>query len=261
MKTGDIINWYPGHMKKVSNKLLEIVKQIDIIIELVDARAPNSTRNLFFKKIIKNKIHILVYMKSDLADLSKIKISNNINLVSIKKKKSIDNLVNKIIHFSKNKITKVLIVGIPNVGKSSLINSILNKKVVKSFNKPGVTRGFQWLNFNNKFYLLDTPGVLPIKYSNSNYNIAILNGIKEKLIPVIDLSEYAYSYITNYYPDLYKNRYKEIKNNSNDSFKYISEIRGIKNDKSLNFESSRIIFLNDIKNGKLGKLFLEINQL
>ena len=265
MKTGNIINWYPGHMKKASDKLLEVIKQIDIVVELVDARAPISTRNIFFKKNIKNKIHILVYMKSDLADLNKIKTDNkninNIIFVSIKNKKSVNNLIKKIIYFSKGKITKVLIVGIPNVGKSSLINSILNKKAVKSENKPGVTKNFQWLNFNDKFYLLDTPGILPIKYDNSNYNIAILNGIKEKLIPIIDLSEYAYSYIIKYYSDLYKKRYKEIKNNSNDSFKYISELRGIKNDKSLNFESSRIIFLNDIKNGKLGRLFLEIETI
>lgn len=258
MKTGNIINWYPGHMKKTSDKLMEVVKQIDIVVELVDARAPNSTRNLFFKEIIKNKIHILVYMKSDLADLDKIKLNDDIFLVSIKNKKSVNNLIKKIICFSKNKITKVLIVGIPNVGKSSLINAILSKKVVKSEDKPGVTKNFQWLNFNNKFYLLDTPGLLPKKYNNSNYNVAILNGIKKELIPIIDLSEYAYHYIVKHYSDLYKKRYKEIKKNSYDSFEYITKLRGIKNDKSLNFESSRIIFLNDIRNGKLGRLFLEI---
>lgn len=260
MRTGKKINWYPGHMRKTSKNLLKIINQIDIVLELVDARAPNSTRNSFFQQHFKNKNYILVYMKADLTDLNKIKLSNNSVLVSINNHRSINNLIKKIVFLSKGLQKKVLVIGIPNVGKSSLINAICKKKVAKSANQPGITKNFQWFNYKNKFYLLDTPGVLPIKYDNelSNYNVAILNGIKDKLIPVIDLSNYAYNYIIKYYPDLYLKRYLKIENNSNNSFQHISKLRGIKNDKSANFELSRMVFLNDIKKGKLGKIFFEI---
>lgn len=260
MKTGKEINWYPGHMRKTSNKLLKIINQIDIVLELVDARAPLSTRNFFFQQHFKNKIYILIYMKSDLADLNKIKLDNNSVFVSINDHHSVDRLIKKIIVLSKGMQKKVLVIGIPNVGKSSLINAICKKKVAKSEDYPGITKKIQWFNYKNKFYLLDTPGILPIRYNNklSNYNIAILNGIKETLIPIIDLSEYAYNYIIKYYPHLYIKRYLKIENNSNNSFKHIAKLRCIKNDKSMNFELSRIAFLKDIRKGKLGKLFFDI---
>lgn len=259
------IHWYPGHMKKSSNNLLEEIKKIDIVIELVDARAPSNTHNSFFEKIINNKIHILVYAKSDLADLSYIKKKKNIFLISIKKKKSIRilylyilNIIKKYNLNKNNRQVIVAIVGIPNIGKSSLINAFLNKKKVKVENRPGVTRNNQMINMNDKFYILDTAGILPSKFIQPNYFLALTGAIKIELLPIIELSDFAYDFIVKNYPFLYIKKYGLIHKNSYELFKYISNIYHIKNDKSLNFEFARMIFLKDIRDGKIGKLYFEI---
>ena len=265
----NVIHWYPGHMKKATNELLAALKLVDVVIELVDARAPKYTQNPFFKKMLKNKPHILVYMKTDLADLSKIKLEDNAIKVSIKDKQSISNLIHYIELINKPRkekqlargikpsAPKAMIVGIPNVGKSSLINALINKKITKVENKPGLTKNLRWINVNNKFYLLDTPGILPMNYDNSNYVLALLGAVKIELLPLIDLSEFAYHYIIKNYRNLYLKRFKQIKETSNDSFKYIMESRGIKNDKSINHESARALFLKEIRDGKLGKLYFD----
>lgn len=266
----DVIHWYPGHMKKASNQMIEALKMVDVVLELVDARSPLKTRNPFFLEVIKNKPHITVYMKSDLADLSKIKLEKDAVLVSIKDKKSISNLINRISDANKEKREKqisrgmkpmppkAMIVGIPNIGKSSLINALINKRITKVENKPGLTKNNRWVNVNNKFYLLDTPGILPNNYLESNYVLALIGAIKIELLPVYELSEYAYKYITKYYPNLYKNRYKKIMDTSDKSFEYIAEIRGIKNDKSINHELARALFLKEVRDGILGKMNFDL---
>ncbi|MCQ2794754.1 MAG: ribosome biogenesis GTPase YlqF [Bacilli bacterium] len=265
----DVIHWYPGHMKKASNKLLEAIKLVDLVIELVDARSPNKTTNPFFKTIGINKPHLLVLMKSDLADTSKIELDSNSILVNINDQKSLNALVNKITSIMSKKREKeikrgikplpikAMIIGIPNVGKSSLINALVKKKITKVENKPGLTKNNRWINVNNKFYLLDTPGILPTDYLESNYVLALIGAIKINILPVIELSEFAYSYITKHYPKLYVARYGEIKKNSHESFKAIAEKYQIKNDKSVNFERARSLFLKDIRDGKLGKLYFD----
>lgn len=256
-------------MKKASNEMLEALKKVDVVLELVDARAPNKTSNPFFKQVIANKPSIRVLMKSDLADLSKIKLKSNDVLLSIKDKKSINNLINKIEESYKTKKDKAIsrginplppkamIVGIPNIGKSSLINALINRKITKVENKPGLTKNNRWVNVKDKFYLLDTPGILPSNYSSSNYVLALIGAIKNEVLPIYELSEFAYDYIIKNYKDLYIKRYKEIKNTSNESFAFIEQIRGIKNDKTSTFETARSLFLKDIRDGNLGRLYFE----
>lgn len=263
----NVIHWYPGHMKKASNKLLESLKLVDLVLELVDARAPTKTMNPFFKHVGINKPHITVLMKSDLADTSKIKLDNNSILVNINDQKSLNALVNKITSVMSSKREKeikrgikplpikAMIIGIPNVGKSSLINALMHKRITKVENKPGLTKNNRWINVNNKFYLLDTPGILPTDYLESNFVLALLGSIKIELLPVIELSDYAYNYIIKHYPKLYVARYGEIKKNAQESFKAINDKYQIKNDKSLNYERARSLFLKDIRDGKLGKLY------
>lgn len=264
-----IIHWYPGHMKKASNKLLEAIKLVDLVIELVDARSPNKTTNPFFKTVGINKPHLMVLMKSDLADVSKIKLDDNSILVNIKDQKSLNALVDKIISMMASKREKeikrgikplpikAMIIGIPNVGKSSLINALMHKKITKVENKPGLTKNNRWINVNNKFYLLDTPGILPTDYLESNYVLALIGAIKVDILPIIELSEFAYFYIVKHYPKLYEARYGKIQENSHESFKVISEKYQIKNDKSVNYERARSLFLKDIRDGKLGKLYFD----
>ena len=254
----NIIHWFPGHMKKAFNKINDFIKKVNIIIEVVDARAPKQSSNNFLKKIIPfNKIHILVCMKSDLADLKKIKYNKNIIFISNKNRKSINQLINKIDKIKSLIIKKIMIIGMPNVGKSSLINLLTNKKVVKVENKPGVTRNIQWINFKNKFYLLDTPGILPSNYNDSNYVLGLIGVIKFELLPIIDLSDFAYYFIIKNYANLYKIRYGEIKKTSYEAFEQIAEKKHIKNDKSLNYELTRYFFLKEIRDGKIGKIFFE----
>lgn len=262
----EVIHWYPGHMKKASHAMLEALKMVDVIVELVDARAPRSTQNPFFARLIANKPHILVYMKSDLADLKKTTIPDNAVLVSIKDKNSIKNLVNKIVSVSAKKrekeikrgmkplAIKAMIVGIPNIGKSSLINALINKKIAAVANKPGLTKNNRWINVNNQFYLLDTPGVLPTNYSENNYILALTGAIKSEILPIYELSEFAYNYIIKHYPDLYLARYKRIGKNSDESFQIITALRGYKNDKTINHEMARALFLKELRDGKIGKI-------
>jgi len=264
------IHWYPGHMKKASNEMIEVIKHVDVVLELVDARAPKYTRNKFFLNVIKDKPHILVYMKSDLADLSKIKLEDDAVLVSIKNKNSLNKLIDKILLVNKAKMDKainrgikpfppkVMIVGIPNIGKSSLINAFMNKKIAKVENRPGLTKSNRWINVHDKFYLLDTPGILPTTYEDSNYILALIGAIKIELLPIYELSEFAYQFMIKNYPSLFINRYKKIKDTSNESFEYIADIRGIKNDKSINHEKARSLFLKELRDGIIGKIYFDI---
>ena len=219
--------------------------------------------------IIKNKPHIVVYMKSDLADLSKIKLSDHVVLLSTKDNKTIKQLIKQIKLIDtprrqkqlkrgiKPLPPKVMIVGIPNIGKSSLINAFINKKITKVENRPGLTKNQRWVNVNNQFYLLDTPGILPSNYEQDNFVLALIGAIKIDLLPIVELSEYAYQYIIKNYPKLYLSRYQEIKKTSNESFAYIAKMRGIKNDKTINHEAARALFLKDIRDGKIGRLYFD----
>lgn len=261
------IHWYPGHMKKAANELLATLKMVDVVVELVDARAPLQTANPFFRSVIKDKPHVLVYMKTDLADLKKVELADNAVLVSIKDNKTLKALINKIILVDKLRVSKqikkgikplaprVMIVGIPNVGKSSLINALNKKRVTKVENRPGLTKNQRWVNVNNQFYLLDTPGILPSNHDQDNFVLALIGAIKIELLPIVELSDYAYQYLIKNYQDLYLKRYKEIKKTCNESFAYIANLRGIKNDKTVNHEAARSLFLKELRDGKIGPVY------
>ena len=181
------IHWFPGHMKKALNNIIEKVKMVDVVIEILDARAPESSMNPDLEKAIKNKKRLAVLSKADLADPSQTKLwSDNLkkefdgfvvlNLTDPKSTKILSNEVSKLgkekhdkemARGMKPQPIKTMIIGVPNVGKSSLINRIANRKAAGVQNKPGYTRGEQFIKVNNDFVLLDTPGVLPMNYVRS----------------------------------------------------------------------------------------------
>ncbi|WP_338972868.1 ribosome biogenesis GTPase YlqF [Spiroplasma endosymbiont of Panorpa germanica] len=198
-------NWFPGHMNKAIKEIQKQIPVVDLIIEIVDARAPYSSQNPIFKKILANKSKLLVFTKCDLADGNVVKEWKNYfeskgNFVYLIQNKTVP-IVSEIIK-QINKITldkqnrdknrgivnpqiNALVIGVPNVGKSTVISRLAKGKELKIGNKPGVTRGMQRINLDKNITLIDTPGILPAKFSNEKeaINLAAINAIKREVIP------------------------------------------------------------------------------
>lgn len=280
------IQWYPGHMTKARRNMESDVKIIDLIIELLDARAPLSTRNPDIDKIGRNKARVVILNKSDMADPSInsewynyfCKLGYECMLMDSRNKKNLSEL-SKIIDKAceekrerdlkkgiKNRPVRAMIVGIPNVGKSTLINTISGKSVVKTGNKPGVTRGNQWIRLNKGLELLDTPGILWPKFEDESIgeNLAYIGSINEM---IIDTSELCANFIMFLYKN-YKNIFKEKFFIEEDvdmdiSFAYkVLEDYAIKKSCLLkggvaDVAKAANMIMTEFKNGKTGKISLE----
>lgn len=274
------IHWFPGHMKKALNEISERIKIVDVIIEILDARAPLSSMNPDLEKTIKNKKRLAVLSKADLADPEQTKLWSEelkkefdefliLNLNDPKSAKTLSLAVSKlgeekhkkdISKGMKPQPIKAMIIGIPNVGKSSLINRLANRKAAGVQNKPGYTRGEQFIKVNSDFVLLDTPGVLPMNYDDKNraINIALLGSIREDILPNDVLVKSLLYILRGYYPFSLKERYdiNEI-NDDQEVLQNIAVRRGLKNGNSLDIEKAEIILLKDFKDGKLGRITLD----
>jgi len=288
------INWYPGHMAKTRRQIIEDLKLIDVVVELLDARTPIASQNPDLKEIIEKKKKIVV--------LNKIDLSNNIEnqkwveffkrkqipaiLVNSNTGEGIEKLIKEIESIMKDEIEKfakkgrigrkirVMILGIPNVGKSSLINRIAKKNSAEVGNKPGVTRRTQWIRINDKIELLDTPGVLWPKFENQELamNLAITGTIKDD---ILDRTEVAYNLVKKMLEDHREKlleRYKlseievnqileqEQPENSNiyEIMLLIGKRRGaIVSGGNVDEEKTSRLILEDFRTGKLGKITLE----
>ena len=284
------INWYPGHMAKTKRQIIEDMKLVDVVIELLDARIPKSSQNPDIQGMLKNKKKIVILNKSDLADEKETKKwieyfkKKNILAIDVdsnqgKGIKQVSQAIEKImedelkIQNSKGRIRKtirVMIVGIPNVGKSSFINRISKKTTMTVGNKPGVTRQKQWIRIGNQIELLDTPGVLWPKFESEEVglNLAYTGSIKEE---ILEKTEIAYNLLKfldeNYSSDLYA-KYKiseqeidEIKDNPQYTLELmylIGKKRGaLISGGNIDEEKVAKIILDDFKNGRIGKLTLE----
>ena len=284
------INWYPGHMAKTKRQITEDLKLVDVVIELLDARIPKSSRNPDIQGMLKNKKKIVILNKSDLADEKETKKwieyfkKKNILAIDVdsnqgKGIKQVSQAIEKImedelkIQNSKGRIRKtirVMIVGIPNVGKSSFINRISKKTTMTVGNKPGVTRQKQWIRIGNQIELLDTPGVLWPKFESEEVglNLAYTGSIKEE---ILEKTEIAYNLLKfldeNYSNDLYA-KYKiseqdidEIKDNPQYTLELmylIGKKRGaLISGGNIDEEKVAKIILDDFKNGRIGKITLE----
>ena len=278
---GQQIHWFPGHMNKALNEVENKVKLVDVIIELFDARAPLSSINENLEKLTANKKKLIVLTKIDLADPEQNK--NWVNYLKSKydavvsldlKKGNAENILSKaVVELGKEKHAKeiargmkpqpirAMIIGIPNVGKSSLINRLAKRKAAGVQNKPGYTRGEQWISVNKDFLLLDTPGILPMSYENQKKaaNLALIGAIREDILPNEVLGEYLLKLLKERYPDSLSSRFdiKEIGDRLT-VLKQIAERRKIVNSVGesdlLRAES---LLLKEFKDGLLGNITLE----
>lgn len=277
------IQWFPGHMAKTRRILADNLKMVDVVIELLDARIPSSSKNPEIDSILKNKPKIVVLNKSDLADE---KISKewskwynsqgytNIFIDSIKGT-GIKLLKSKMREAMKDKLQrdrqkgrisrpiKTMIVGIPNVGKSSLINKIAGKSSAITGDRPGVTRGKQWINVNNEILLLDTPGILWPKFEDESVgiNLAITGAIKDDVVDIVELASVLLERLSIDYPDNIEKRYKLISVLGKKGFELLQEAgknRGcIIAGGEIDLTRISAVVLDELRGGKIGKITLE----
>ena len=290
------INWFPGHMAKTRRQITEDLKMIDVVVEILDARIPNSSQNPDIRQITQNKKKIIILNKYDLADNAKTE--KWIEYFNKKERKVVlaDSLTGKGVNETTRQIQKimedemqkmadkgrigrkirVMIVGIPNVGKSSFINRIAKKTSAEVGNKPGVTKQKQWIRINEKIELLDTPGVLWPKFENEKVamNLAITGTIKDD---ILELTEVAYT-LNKFMLENYRNnllqRYSldekqinEILNQEqaeNENIYEIMQLIGKKRGAILggrvDDERTSKLILDDFRSSKLGKITLEIPE-
>ena len=280
-KMAQQIHWFPGHMNKALNEVENKVKLVDVIIELLDARAPISSINENLEKLIQNKKKIIVLTKIDLADpeatkmwVDELKKKYDCILTLDLKNNSAEAILSKaVINLGKDKWAKemakgmkpqpirTMIIGIPNVGKSSLINRLAKRKAAGVQNKPGYTRGEQWIKVNKDFLLLDTPGILPMSYENQKKaaNLALIGAIREDILPNEELGERLLEYFRNQYPSALNERFGV--STIEDRIKVLNQIaekRKLVDSVGQNdLVRAEALLLKEFKDGLLGRITLE----
>ena len=275
------IHWYPGHMKKAQIDIEERIKIVDLVIELLDARIPLSSRNPLLFKLSQNKKRLVVLTKNDLADpkITERWISHFKNegfdaiFADLNKDKDIKNIIKSAEKLGEEKNNKLvakgmkpqpiraMIIGIPNVGKSTLINKIAKRNAASVQNKPGHTKAQQWIKVSDRFQLLDTPGILPSNYEDKNValNLALVGSINEEILPLEELATYSFNYLKENYKDSLIKRfdYLDLNLSSEGNFSLIAKRRGYFTKDGLDVSKAHKVFLNELKNGILGQISFE----
>lgn len=269
------INWYPGHMEKAKRLIIKQYKYIDVVYELVDSRMPKSSKISNIYDIIGNKPKILIMTKKDLTDeenaLKWVKYYNNLGtnvlLVDLNDNNDIDKIIKTTQLLAKDlyakrenkglngKDIRVLVVGIPNVGKSTLINKLVGKKVASVGNKPGITKGLTWLNTPYNITLLDTPGILWPKLEQQEValNLAAFSAIKTEILDENEVAVHILKKLNKYYPTKLEERYG-IKANPVDldieyAYNIIARRIGARVNNDIDYEKVSLKIINDLKDG------------
>ncbi len=276
------IQWFPGHMAKAKREILEKLKLIDVVIELLDARIPISSRNPMINEIVQNKPRLVILNKSDLADAKVVEewveyfkaqalkaipisstsgkgINNLLKEAELLMAEKRANLKKKGI---KAKAIRTLILGIPNVGKSSLINRLANRNIAKTGDRPGITKGQQWIKVGNILELLDTPGILWPKFEDPQvgYRLAATGAIKDDLLHFDDVALYIVKYLKSHYPDRLLARYnlEQLPEDNVETIEQIGKRRGaLVSGGKIDFDKASEIIIRELRSGKLGPFCLE----
>lgn len=275
------INWYPGHMTKAKRMMEENIKLVDMVIEIVDARVPLSSRNPDIDDLAKNKFRLVLMNKTDMADAAEIDKwiayfeSLNIKCVPINSRngKGVKNLDKIIKEVCKEKIErdkkrgiikrsiKCMVVGIPNVGKSTFINSLSGKSKAATGNKPGVTKGKQWINVKNEFDLLDTPGILWPKFEDRRIGIvlALIGSVNDDILQFEELAYHLIGLLLDKYPGTFKNKFSidEDKDEVYILEEYTKQRNLLKSGGETDIQRGAKMLIDDFRNNKLGYLTLD----
>ena len=274
------INFFPGHMAKTRREIGEKLKLIDIVYEVVDARIPNSSRIVDIDDLIKDKPKVIIMTKKDLCDMDKTskwisryeEMGYKVFLVDLINDKSLGKLFDLtdelLSGLNDNRLEKgllerkyrVLIMGVPNVGKSTLINKITGKKATTVGDKPGVTKSISWIRINDKLELMDTPGILYPKIDDQKvaYNLATFSSIKDEILPIDEVACYILKYMYENYPDRLIDRYGLDyldEDDYTDAYELIGRKRGcLVRGNEVDYNKVSNIIIKDLREGSLGKV-------
>ncbi len=276
------IQWFPGHMSKARRQVQENLKYVDFVIELVDARLPISSRNPMLDEIIGDKPRIIALNKADLADSNSVaqwieyfeeqgfvtlainsKEEYTAKRLTVAAKRL---MAEKVAHDKErgiaNTTLRTMIIGIPNAGKSTLMNRLAGKKVAVTGNRPGVTKGQQWIRTNKELELLDTPGILWPKFEDQlvGLKLALTGAIKDDLLPMDEVTIFGLKYFITHYPTLTLKRYRiteeDLELSTPELIMALTQRFGFRDD----YDRFYAMFVKDVRDGKLGSFCLDLTK-
>ena len=271
------INWYPGHMKKTRELIRDNLKMVDLVIEVIDARIPVSSRNPIIDELVGEKPRVIILNKKDLADPEENRKwtaffradgirALEMNCVSGEGVKALYGALSarqeKIGSARYKRPMRMMIVGVPNCGKSSLINRLTGKKSARTGDRPGVTKGKQWLTLSNGMMLLDTPGILWPKFEDPRVglNLAYCGSIRDEILDTADLALSFLEDMQNRYPEMLRERYRleELGETPLETMERIAEKRGfILPGRRIDYERCARTVLDEFRSGRIGRITLE----
>lgn len=278
--------WYPGHMTKAKRQMQEDIKLIDLVIELVDARIPLGSRNPDIDELGKNKARLILMNKADLADDA---VSRewaaffkekgcHVVMLDARSKAAMKQVTAVVLEACKEKIerdrkrgiknrpVRAMVVGIPNVGKSTFINSYAGRACAKTGNKPGVTKGKQWIRLNKNVELLDTPGILWPKFEDQTVglHLALIGAIKDEILNIDELSLALIRELMRYYPGVLVSRYGTAEQPLDEEAEPVDILRQIAGNRKcisrgneLDYSKAAALLLEEFRSGRLGKITIE----
>lgn len=276
------IQWFPGHMAKAQREIEEKLKLVDVVLELIDARIPFSSINPNFENLLKNKAKLIVMTKVKMADPvynnkwkeyyeknnCKIILVDSISGLNINKITGLlkeilkDKIEKDLKRGIKARAIKTMVIGIPNVGKSTLINTLVGKKMAQTANKPGVTKAQQWIRINKDLDLLDTPGVLWPKFDDViiGYNLALTGAIRDDIVHKDDMILYFIDFLKKEYKDNFVKRYDlndKVLEDNIEILNYIARKSGFVHNGRIDYERVYELIINDFRSLKLGCITIE----